>query len=283
MSNLLSRLAGAFSYCVIPRHPFDSRVIARLRLGLMNYAIIRSRWGFRPIQEWIRRQSFRFRCDIGGTSRSILVSAADHTHLWAAKEVLVDEVYELNRVPFTPELIVDLGANIGAFSLLAATRWPQAALICVEPHPGTFGYLSANIRDNSVRATLLQCALDAEVAFKYLQNEGAVFQQLSTQEGAERTLCVRLDAILPPAARILIKMDIEGSEHAVLSTLTTHLPDASFIFIELHRGEESLRWVSLWARDHDFIFHETRRREDAIDGYLIRSASSPGKEWTIHE
>ena len=189
-----------------------------------------------------------------------------------ANEVLLEGVYQLDTVPFTPDVVLDLGANIGLFTLLAARRWPEAHLVCVEPHPTTFSFLCDNLALNSVSAVKLQCAVDAEVGVKFLENEGAVFQTLSTRPSSTPVMTLQLDALIPLRRdlRLLIKMDIEGSEVAVLDHLTARLPENTFVFIELHHGDESLRWIREWARQNGFEFSQARRRDGAIDGFLIR-------------
>jgi hypothetical protein len=85
-----------------------------------------------------------------------------------------------------------------------------------------------------------------------------------------------LSALLPAAKRLVIKMDIEGAEEASLNALDVPLPDECFLFIELHRGDASLRWINSWASDHDFAFTQVRRRDDAIDGFLARPQERGG-------
>jgi hypothetical protein len=76
---------------------------------------------------------------------------------------------------------------------------------------------------------------------------------------------------------VLIKMDIEGSEIRVLDHLTAALPEQCFMFIELHDGEQSARWMQSWAEQNGFTFVEVRRRDEAIDGYLLRARPAPPK------
>src|SRR4051794_22115217 len=54
--------------------------------------------------------------------------------LQSIREVWIDEVY---RLPFdvTPEVLVDLGANIGLTSLWLARRYGCRTVIAVEPSP----------------------------------------------------------------------------------------------------------------------------------------------------
>jgi FkbM family methyltransferase len=185
---------------------------------------------------------------------------------------LLEGVYQLDVVPFKPDVVLDLGANIGLFALLAAQRWPLANLVCVEPHPTTFSFLCDNLALNGVNAVKLQCAVDAEVGVKFLENEGAVYQTLSNRASGTPVMTLQLDSLIPGRndLKLLIKMDIEGSEVAALDHLTARLPQNTFVFIELHRGDESLRWMKDWAELNAFRFSVVRRRDDAIDGYLTR-------------
>lgn len=259
---------------VFPANPLDGRVLARLKLGAIHYAQVDSWWPIAPVQRWVRNHRFQFRHGRNGSTTRVEVSGADLTHLWVADEVLVERVYQLERVPFAPDLVFDLGANLGLFTLLAARHWPAAHLVCVEPHPTTFSFLCDNLALNGVRATPLQCALDAQPGVKYLENEGAVFQALCDRPTGTRVMALRLDALLPPdpALKLVIKMDIEGSEIRVLDQLRAPLPEQCFIFLELHHGDESLRWIDAWARRNNFVFESVRRRDEAIDGCLVRPA-----------
>ena len=89
-------------------------------------------------------------------------------------------------------------------------------------------------------------------------------------------MTLRLDSLLPncPDLKLLIKMDIEGSELAVLDGLESQLPEQTFLFIELHDGNKSVRWIQDWAERHNFVFQEVRRREVWIDGFLSRPVPS---------
>jgi FkbM family methyltransferase len=275
---------------VFPENPVDRRVVARLKRGAIHYAQVNSWWPLPPVQRWIRNHRFQFRHAANGSATRVSVSGADITHLWVADEVLIEQVYELDAVPFVPDLVIDLGANIGLFTLLAAKRWPKASLVCVEPHPTTFSFLCDNLALNGVNATKLQCALDAEVSMKFMENDGAVYQALSERATATRVMTVKFDSLLPAQAnqKLLIKMDIEGSEVTVLEKLQARLPQDCFVFIELHKGDESLLWINDWAARNGFEFRSIRRREEAIDGYLLRqrplkSQSTAADSFERHE
>jgi FkbM family methyltransferase len=46
-----------------------------------------------------------------------------------------------------PSLVLDVGAHIGTFSVLAKTLWPDVPVIAFEPNPTSFAMLEANTRD----------------------------------------------------------------------------------------------------------------------------------------
>eukprot|EP00741_Cyanophora_paradoxa_P014286 tig00020780_g13778.t1 len=48
------------------------------------------------------------------------------------------------------DIVVDIGANMGLFSILAAELWPQARVYAYEPAPRAFAFLQHNIRANNL-------------------------------------------------------------------------------------------------------------------------------------
>src|SRR5271165_6682308 len=83
------------------------------------------------------------------------------TDLKAFWQVFLRRVY---RVEANDRVILDLGANIGMFTLYAARRAPQARIFSVEPFPSTFDRLVDTVRDHdlSSKVTCLQYALAAD-------------------------------------------------------------------------------------------------------------------------
>jgi amino acid adenylation domain-containing protein/FkbM family methyltransferase len=55
--------------------------------------------------------------------------------------------------------VLDVGANIGLFTLFVANRYPNARIYSVEPSPPTFERLSRNLQRYGVEATPLHCGL----------------------------------------------------------------------------------------------------------------------------
>lgn len=137
-------------------------------------------------------------------------------------------------------VVVDGGANIGQYALLAAKRVaPGGRVLAFEPDPGTFARLGANLALNpGLAAELIPCALAARAGTAPLfrspqeHNAGlsslrrpAAHPSLAVREGgpadagaaadAVTVRCVRLDDVLRErGCRSLdvVKLDVEGFE-----------------------------------------------------------------------
>jgi FkbM family methyltransferase len=131
-------------------------------------------------------------------------------------------------------VVVDAGANIGQYTLLAATRvGPQGHVHSFEPYQPNFSALTTHVYNNRLAecCRLNYCALwnrdgrlslfppRSEPRRSYKTNSGAFRVHESLQEDIDSTACIGLDAYLEQAGvdRLdLIKIDVEGAELHVL-------------------------------------------------------------------
>lgn len=144
-------------------------------------------------------------------------------------------------------VVMDVGANVGLYSLVMATEAPRATVHAFEPHPETYQRLSSHQKLNSVpRVCCHPCAVgatpgnarllgaaDADLGKASLHDHGnnptggeALDVEVVTLDGVVRDQ--RLETV------DLIKIDVEGFEPEVLqgakTTLETHAP---WLVIEL--------------------------------------------------
>ncbi|MBN1209561.1 MAG: FkbM family methyltransferase [Myxococcaceae bacterium] len=138
-------------------------------------------------------------------------------------------------VPPEAKVVVDFGANYGAFAVLAARAARQAKIICFEPFPETFHRLQETVRLNRLleRVTCLPIAVAREAGSAFMSADPSIPSQsrgLAEASTARPTLEVRtleLGGALEEARRLararhidLVKMDIEGAEHSFLRDVT---------------------------------------------------------------
>jgi FkbM family methyltransferase len=152
---------------------------------------------------------------------------------------LVGEYSELLSLVDTGDAVIDCGANIGIFSLLAAQKvGPDGLVISVEPEPANFGMLLRNIGLNGFRnVTPVRAALHHTPGLTLAVHGGGVGAKVRPK-GDRRVETVSLPSLLSPTStrRTFIKMDIEGAEREVFEDpgIGKVLQETTAIAIELH-------------------------------------------------
>jgi len=171
-----------------------------------------------------------------------------------SREVCFTGIYEPQETAVLKALLrpgdcfVDVGANWGYFSLLAAQRVGGCGrVVAVEADPRTFERLAANIALSKPRNCLAvhEAAVEAERIVNLRGYDEAWenfgLSRISAEMASGNTFQVRgrrLDAILDESeigAVALVKIDVEGAEDLVLSGMSRGLGGRyRNVLIELH-------------------------------------------------
>lgn len=144
-------------------------------------------------------------------------------------EIVARELYagEPGFVPARGATVVDVGANIGVFSLWAAAHvGPAGRLVAIEPHPLAFDHLSAALAGAGVPHDAVAAACGSEPGEAVLHFDPGRLSTGSLQPRPDRggsvAVAVRpLDAILDELGVgevDLLKVDVEGKELDVLAS-----------------------------------------------------------------
>lgn len=117
--------------------------------------------------------------------------------------------------------VIDLGANIGYYTLLAAARVGSTGRVAAfEPDPANAALLARSVAANGfTNITLFACAAaSARAAVNLLLDDSNGRLVSADTPGARRVQAVALDQLLGPDYPVdLIKMDIEGAEGLALA------------------------------------------------------------------
>jgi FkbM family methyltransferase len=120
---------------------------------------------------------------------------------------------------------VDVGANVGYFSVLAsALVGPMGRVVAVEPEQRNLALLKANLwRNRCGNAIVLPIAAHRETGFLPLRpdekNRGN--HQVGRTRGASALVpCARLDDLLASLRIDAIKVDTQGTDHDVIAGLS---------------------------------------------------------------
>jgi FkbM family methyltransferase len=166
-------------------------------------------------------------------------------------------------------VILDIGANIGAFTVWAANRWPGAKLEAYEPHPEHVRLLLENT-DGIPNVDAFMVAINGAakagqaMLFDGKNNPGErSLHQLGEQVMTGMVVNTMPAADLPPCD--ILKIDTEGCEVEILETYP-YLSGVKALMLEWHRDEDFqklMTWLptlgfelstGTWAPDRNLIF-----------------------------
>ncbi len=191
----------------IYRHPLNADAPWR---GLLRFATWQVRTRLRPgplVHAYTERSKLLVSRGMSGATGNIYCGLIDYADMGFLLHFLRPG-----------ELFVDVGANVGTYSVLAAAEI-GADTIAVEPVPAAFAHLTANVALNEVqeRLTALNVAVGSEpgtLAFTATED----INNHVTDAAGENTIQVEvrtLDGILSGHHPTLLKVDVEGYEAEV--------------------------------------------------------------------
>lgn len=139
------------------------------------------------------------------------------------------------------DLFVDVGANVGSYTLLACASIGAIGL-CVEPVPDTYARLVDNIRINDLEraVTCLNIGVGNRAGVMPFSSDMGVgnraLMQGEMRAGGIEVPVETLDVLLQGKAPTLIKIDVEGYETAVLEGAeeTLRRPSLKAVIIEIN-------------------------------------------------
>lgn len=178
-------------------------------------------------------------------------------------------------------VFVDIGANIGYFSILVGKRCPRASVVSIEAYPSILQKLRLNVKLNHLSNVRI---IDAAVSDK----KGYVnfYYAGKFNEGATTTVDGRFDSEPLPvpckpipelltieeiSAVRVIKIDVEGAEARVISGLAPildHLPYDVEIVIEISGSPEQNSFIFDLFAQSKFHWYEIENNYQ-VQSYLV--------------
>lgn len=154
------------------------------------------------------------------------------------QQVCQEDCYRLQSVPFQPDVILDIGANVGVFCSYARFLFPHAKIVCLEPNPRNWGLLIAHtghlpgVRHVNkalgngplwrVPATLSGPYFGAVERYVSEGSPGFPADFLNSHPEYQRVAGIETISLaelfrmhVRGPARVLAKIDCEGGEHSI--------------------------------------------------------------------
>ena len=192
---------------------------------------------------------------------------------------------------FNPKgVFVDIGANIGVYSLYAASLFPEMTVIACEPVQANFNRLCENIKLNGFKNVIpLPVAVGwgkVRVVDLHIKSEGVgdsgsqmdapvdEHRQAYEATDVQKTICIPFGLIeaMTDVAPNYVKVDVDGQEHRIAQGLVTPFrsclrPSIESILIEVNKEANSVEdFSALFGKcfeiDHSFdgSDHSSHRR-----------------------
>jgi FkbM family methyltransferase len=183
------------------------------------------------------------------------------------------------------DVFYDVGANVGFYSLLAATLIDLGRVYAMEPLPANLGYLRKHLELNRVsNVEVFEVAVSDQVGSAFFQVEATRAMGRIAPDGADGAIRVEtstLDTLLKEeqiAPPNFIKMDIEGAEFRALlgarECFARHRPK---LFLATHGRQvhdECCRLLASWNYEFQYT---TPRSEDRAELFARARAEEQQK------
>lgn len=224
--------------------------------------------------------------------RGIRIHYRNNEDLNTARCVIEHDEYGITSLQRAPEIVIDVGAGIGDFTLLCLNRFPRCKVYAFEPCKESFHVLQKNLATcgSASRVHSFRCGLsgytDELLTMKRrpVDNGGNYIQELCNYEGFEappdltenvQTMSVKtfgdLTTLAPfdytfQSQRTLLKIDTEGCEYQILHALGESLKNLYYLALEWHNHERKLLWELLQSKGIDPL---VRGHQDEWNGLMF--------------
>lgn len=174
-----------------------------------------------------------------------------------------------------PATVLDIGANVGQFSVAVSHLLPDAALYPVEPDASTAARLRANLPPHAAanivvaavgeRVGTVEFQVNADSQVSSILHLGSGRKAAFPQSQVQRTVSVpmaTLDHLFdgkPLALPILLKVDVQGYEDRVIAGASAMLKKVRWVVLEmsfasLYEGEKDFNAMLELMREAGFRF-----------------------------
>ena len=165
-----------------------------------------------------------------------IVAPQEPSLAWDFINVLLDDEYGLREIISQPRTILDIGANIGLFSLWARSCFQLATVHAYEPNPQITSFTRKNLEQCDV--IVFAEAVGSEMGFaSMIDGSESRLGQFATRESGEIVAVTLEEAISRIGGTVdLLKLDCEGAEWEIFRN-PKPFKDVKSIRMEYHLTE----------------------------------------------
>ncbi|MBC8509850.1 MAG: FkbM family methyltransferase [Anaerolineales bacterium] len=217
----------------------------RIPLYKMYYFYFRTCINFREIIQY-ERKGIPFGCYKIRSGPVIFFKDLKVAHS-IFKEVWLHQHYTRQyQSRLLPQSVVDIGANIGMFTLLAKHLWPTCAVYAYEPAPENYSQLTDNIQVSQVSDVFAHnvAVTNSSGTHALFINENfgghSLYENINQVSSESRVKVevetITLEEVIKKVGGHIdfLKLDCEGGEWYILNGLEEQLINIDYIAMEYH-------------------------------------------------
>ncbi len=197
----------------------------------------------------------------------------------SVREVILEDCYQL-PFPFKPKSVLDLGSNIGLTSLWFWKHYGVEKVVAIEAEPANAEMVRLNFLSNAITGKVLSVAVGASSGWAFFSCQRASNIGMLVMDTTRSD--IDGDRIEVPVVTIrslleqfeghavdLIKMDIEGAEHAIFGGEIEWLNRVGALIIEVHpeHGDVGMLIDSIKRAGFDFT-QANRQKQDNLLAFV---------------
>ncbi len=179
------------------------------------------------------------------------------------QKIITGGVYRKINLNHNIDIILDIGANIGATSIFFALNYPNSTIFSFEPVSETYDILLKNTKlFNNIFCKKYAVTNNTGEQQIYIDQERLGRSSLIEKHRnmdisySEKTKTINLNNFIDEnnISKIdILKIDCEGSEVEILDSIKNYLSKISLIYIEIH-GENKIKYLTdLLKKTHNEI------------------------------
>jgi len=227
-------------------------------------------------EELLHKESYDFGENIKIQLHEQIHYDKNDTNSWSTFfEVFIKNSYESDLVKFEKDdVVVDLGANIGMFTLFASNKVKK--VYSIEPLPDTYECLVKNTKKLENVITLNKAIYSTEKEMEFIQNEISISSSFFRKKPNSETIkvkTIKFDNMLKEhnISRVnYLKVDIEGAEFDLFENINEDYLQNNIdkIFMEVHIMNDNFKLEHIISKI-DKYFHYNIESEN-VDTYDIK-------------
>jgi FkbM family methyltransferase len=178
---------------------------------------------------------------------------------------------------YQPNIIIDVGANVGAATFFFMNNYPNAEYYCYEPSLSNYRYLQKNIEGcTNVHTFNFGLSNDSKHVRLYLGNsqclQNSVIPSIEVTEKFEDVELRSANSELGKIIRdkCILKIDTEGCELPILKDIEDHLKKVDIVYLEYHSESDRIALEQLLNPGFSLWYASATMIHRGNSGYLSK-------------